>query len=127
MADAGDVSLLRSLGDFGLCVLLHLLLPLLPLVIERVLTDDVTSQSLTIAATMYAITIGVTSRVRPIFGLLLVASVFFSAAYGFLIVHHGAEATARELATGERLKTYAFWLIGPSLSCMLPNVLIDTF
>ena len=98
-------------GDFLLSVLLQLLLPLAPLVIEQVLTDDISTVSITIAATMYAASICVSTKVKMCFGLLLVASIFFAAAYGFAIVHHPGEATLKEIVIGQRLKKYSFWLI----------------
>jgi hypothetical protein len=101
-----------GLGDFLLSVLLQLLLPLSPLIIEQVLTDEISTTSITIAATMYAASICVSTRVKMFFGFLLVASIFFAAAYGFAIVHHPGEATAKEMMIGLRLKNYSYWLLG---------------
>src|SRR5277367_6083227 len=92
--------------NFFLCVILHLLLPLLPLGIELWQSGQITAKSATIAAAMYAISIGNSSRSRLIFGLGIVISLLFSAAYGIVI------ASANPLP---KSAPASFWAIG----CML--------
>jgi hypothetical protein len=46
------------------CILLHMLLPLLPVGLEAWQTGHIKEDSLSLAASMYAIAIGVSSRSR---------------------------------------------------------------
>lgn len=68
--------------NYLLCVLLHMVLPLFPIGMELWRTGTVTNASITLAASMYAIGIGLSSRSRLLFGLALVASLAFAFAYG---------------------------------------------
>lgn len=65
-----------------ICVLFHLFLPLLPLLIEWWKNSTVTGTSLTMAAAMYAIGIGGSSRNSLMFAVTIVLSIVFSIAFG---------------------------------------------
>ena len=68
--------------NYFLCMLLHMLLPLLPLGLEFWQKATVGEKSLTLAAAMYTIAVGVSSRSRLIFGLTVSASIIYAVAYG---------------------------------------------
>jgi len=68
--------------SFGLCILLHMGLPLLPIIFEYCSTSAVSIKSITLAASMYSIAIGVSSRSKLFFGLTLIICIFFAYAFG---------------------------------------------
>lgn len=67
---------------FFACVLLHLLIPLAPLLIEFIYSEDITLKSFVMAGAMYSISIAVSSNQLAIFVLALVIGFLFSASYG---------------------------------------------
>jgi hypothetical protein len=69
--------------EFLFCVILHMLLPLLPLLLELWQAGAVTGKELSLAASMYAVSIGVSSRNKAIFALGVFISIAFASAYGF--------------------------------------------
>ncbi|EOV9228656.1 hypothetical protein ACN5ZZ_004757 [Vibrio parahaemolyticus] len=72
--------------EFFTCVILHMLVPLLPLFIETWKTQgSPTEATLAITASMYSIAIGLSSRNKAIFSLCLFAGILFSMAFGFAI------------------------------------------
>jgi hypothetical protein len=112
------VELQQCVGTFTVCVLLHMCIPLLPLLIELGLTETISTPSLTIGATIYTINIGLSSRSRVLFAITLVASILLSAAYGFVVVHNhpltdaaGNVAVMREQLISNRLRVYSAWVI----------------
>lgn len=72
-------------AEYILCLVFHLLLPLLPLLIEFISTRRIGGSSLTLAVAMYAIGIGGSSRNRLLFGLTVVVSIIYSVAFGLLL------------------------------------------
>lgn len=69
---------------FSFAVLLHLMLPLLPLGLERWFAGHVEAKSAVLTAAMYSLAIGLSSRNVLIFGLSILSGVAFSAAFGYL-------------------------------------------
>ncbi len=70
--------------NYLLSIVLHLLLPLLPIGMECLLTGKVTERSLTLAASMYSISIGVSSKSRLMFGITIMVSLIFAAIFGYV-------------------------------------------
>ena len=68
--------------NFLLSVLLHMLFPLLPLLFELWLGGSITDKSLNLMAAVYAISIGVSSRSKLLFGICIAISFIFSFAFG---------------------------------------------
>ena len=68
--------------NFLLSVLLHMLFPLLPLLFELWLGGEITDKSLNLMAAVYAISIGVSSRSKLLFGICIAISFIFSFAFG---------------------------------------------
>jgi len=68
--------------NYLLCLLFHMLLPLLPLALELWQIGNVSEKSLTLAASMYSIAIGVSSRSQLFFGITIVISIILAVAYG---------------------------------------------
>jgi len=68
--------------NFLLSILLHMLFPLLPLLFEFWLGGELTPKSLNLMASVYAISIGVSSRSKLLFGLCIAVSFIFSFAFG---------------------------------------------
>lgn len=68
--------------DYIACVVLHLLIPLAPLVIEFLYKDDLTVRSVVLGGAMYAFSIGVASTQRAVFAICLAIGIFMSAGYG---------------------------------------------
>lgn len=71
--------------EFLTCIILHMLAPLLPLILEAWFTrGNVTENTLAITASMYAVSIGLSSRNKAIFSFCFFASILFSMAFGIL-------------------------------------------
>jgi hypothetical protein len=103
-----------GLGPFLVCLIVHMTFPLIPLIIEFVLTNDITPQSLTIAVAMYSMAIGSSSKVKFLFFLMVGVSILFSAAYGYMLLHLHVEVNggqAVDHAIVDRLKQYSYWVI----------------
>lgn len=75
----------REWEEYSLCVILHMVLPLLPLGIEFWWKLQISETSVTLAAAMYSIGIGLSSRSRLQFSVTLIISILFSAAFGITI------------------------------------------
>jgi hypothetical protein len=76
--------------NYLLCILFHMLLPLLPVGLELWLTNSVTDTSLTLCASMYAIAIGISSRSRLLFGASIVISILYAIDFGLTVGNHSA-------------------------------------
>jgi hypothetical protein len=84
--------------NFGLCILLHMGLPLLPIIFEYSKTSAISLESITIAASMYSIAIGVSSRSKLFFGITLVICIFFAYAFGAISAGSTSSDTFDHLA-----------------------------
>lgn len=69
---------------FGICVLAHLLLPLIPLLLELAIASKISAETLYLTASMYTLSVSMASSkiIGVIFGV--VVGVVFSAFYGVL-------------------------------------------
>jgi len=76
--------------NYLLCLLFHMLLPLLPIALELWQTKTVTDKSLTLAASMYSIAIGVSSRSRLLFGGSIIISILFAIDFGITTGQHAS-------------------------------------
>lgn len=74
--------------NFFLCLLLHMIVPLLPLILEFWHTKSVSETTVLLAAAMYTIGIGISSQSRLLFGLAVVASIAYSFAFGVATGQH---------------------------------------
>ena len=79
---ADTISRRDSIVHWIASVALHLLLPLAPLLIERVITGSFGAVSMTLSAAMYAVSTGVGSKNVAILILSLLVFFFYSAMYG---------------------------------------------
>ena len=80
----GLPSLSPEWQNFLLCILLHMALPLLPLILELWFTHSVSERTMTLSGAMYTIAIGVSSRDRLLFGLATVLSILLASAFGYV-------------------------------------------
>ena len=71
--------------QFLLCVIAHMILPFLPLGFEYWTTNNISAESLSIATAMYALSIGVSSKISVITLLCGCVCLIFSFAYGNLV------------------------------------------
>lgn len=69
-------------GDFLTCILLHMLLPLLPLLMESWWSGRPTEATCAITAAMYAFGIGLSSRNKSMLGLCIIVGAIFSVVFG---------------------------------------------
>ncbi len=60
-----------------------MVLPLLPLILELGVSQSVSDKMMTLAASMYTIAIGLSSRNRLLFGIAMFLSVSLALAFGF--------------------------------------------
>ena len=86
----------NAIHRFIQCILLILVLPLLPPCLEWFLTGTVTSESITLVASMYAITIGVSSKYKTLLAFAIIVSILFTAAYGSLAKERADQASAQK-------------------------------
>lgn len=80
--------------EYILCVLMHMILPYLPLLFELIFADEhkISEKSLMLFSAMYPLSIGLSSNSKLMFGFSIVVSIFFSVAYG--VVATGVSDTA---------------------------------
>ncbi len=97
MAGGNDKSI--AIHRYVQCVLLTLVLPLLPPGLEWFLTSTVTSESITLVASMYAITIGVSSKYKTLLAFAIIVSILFTAAYGSLAKERADRQVASQTNT----------------------------
>src|SRR5437762_14257115 len=76
--------MMRTLQTFLACILLHMLLPLLPVGLQAWFTGSVDAKALTLAASMYCIALGISSRNGAFFALTLVLSLGYALMFGML-------------------------------------------
>ena len=96
---------------FFFCVILHMLLPLLPLGFEFWSTQTVSDRTMTLAASMYTIAIGVSSRNQALFGLAILFSVSLAAAFGFASSERQALSGSGYASAGAILLVFVFHVI----------------
>lgn len=71
--------------QFFACVIFHMILPFSPILIEFFLMNNpISEKSITLSASMYVLSIGVSSRNILIFCAASVISVAFAVAFGFI-------------------------------------------
>ena len=70
--------------EFMTCVMLHMLFPLLPLGIEKWITSTISQETLSITASMYAVSIGLSSRNKVVFGGTMTIAFIFAVMFGIL-------------------------------------------
>jgi len=68
--------------QFLLCLIFHLLLPLLPIAIEYFTIGYLKTSTLTISAAMYAISVGTSSKSPLEFGAWIAGSIIFAVMFG---------------------------------------------
>lgn len=70
-------------GDYVMCLLMHMALPLLPLMFEWLVTQAPPSgRTVTLTTSLYAISIGLSSKNKMIFSLCLFIGIVFSVLFG---------------------------------------------
>ena len=74
----------KSIQDYLLSILYHLILPLLPLIIEYWLTSQVKESSLMLVSSLYSVSIGASSRNRLLFGISILIGILFAVAFGVI-------------------------------------------
>jgi hypothetical protein len=68
--------------QYGICLLLHLTLPVIPLLLELWVVGRIQITSITLGASMYVLAIGVSSRNPLLLGLALVEGIIFAVFFG---------------------------------------------
>ena len=89
--------------NFFASLILHLSLPLLPLAIEQIQTGGITEKSLTLAAAMYTISIGVSSRSRLMFAMTVAASIFYAFLYGIVISKSSPDSVVGQASVADHV------------------------
>lgn len=72
----------RSHQNFVSCVILHLLVPLAPLLLEFIQNHDITRKSVILAGAMYSFSIGITSNQLVTFSICISIGFIMSGSYG---------------------------------------------
>jgi len=84
MAKLRILNFSKQLDDYVACLLLHLVLPLLPIALEFLNTGEVTSNSLTLMTSFYAISIGLSSYYRTQFAIGIIVCIIFAYIFGMI-------------------------------------------
>lgn len=78
----------RGLSDpwqqYGLCILFHLLLPFLPLIIERIVLGHLEEGTFFLFLAVFPLSLGVTSRSALLFGVTVVIGLLCSIFFGLI-------------------------------------------
>ena len=84
--------------EYLLCVLMHMALPFLPLLFELLFSSahTISDKSLMLFSAMYALSIGLSSNSKLMFGFTVVISIFFSVAFG-VVAGGGSSITNSEV------------------------------
>ncbi len=95
--------------DFFTSLLLHLILPLMPLVFEHNYTGFISDRSLTMTASIYAFSIGVSSRNKVTLALCILIGLLNAGNYGATV----AKSNKLDVipTSYEFIQMGAFWLI----------------
>ncbi|ENV36837.1 hypothetical protein F959_01644 [Acinetobacter venetianus RAG-1 = CIP 110063] len=92
---------------FLLCILAHMLLPLLPLGIEWLITNTISDNSITITIAIYAMGIGMSST-NPIIALICILIGFiFSVLYGVTLT-----ASMKDIELNLAISTWSKFALG---------------
>jgi len=70
--------------DYYACVILHLILPLLPIGLEFISRGSISAESLTLMASFYAISISLSSKSPFQFALGIMICIIFSSIFGMI-------------------------------------------
>ena len=68
--------------NFILSIMFQMLLPLFPLFFEYWQSGGIKAETLTLLAALFAVSIGVSSRSKMLFGISIIIGIIFSVAYG---------------------------------------------
>ncbi len=68
--------------DYFVCLLFHMLLPLMPLTLEYAFTAGIRPSTAHLTASLYAISLGASSRNKLLFALGVMVGFFFAASFG---------------------------------------------
>jgi hypothetical protein len=79
-----------------------MILPLVPLGLELLLTNSLSDETVTLAASMYAILIGTSSRHKLMLGAAMIVCIVFTAVYGSVTVQkQQQQAHVRDVLAGK--------------------------
>lgn len=96
--------------DFWTSMLLHLVLPLMPLIFEFNYTSHISVQSLTMTASIYAFSIGVSSRNKVTLAFGIIIGLLNAGNYGVTLKNISIENSI-EILKYDFLTEGSFWLI----------------
>lgn len=84
--------------EYGLCILFHLVLPLLPIFLEKWISGAISSKSLLLCTAIYAVAIGNNSRYKLIFGISIIISFIFAVSFGVVAAGKASLSYSEESA-----------------------------
>lgn len=70
--------------NFLACVALHMVLPLLPLLLERWFSGEIAPKSISLTAALYSLAIALSSRHVALLGIGILLGFAFAATFGYL-------------------------------------------
>lgn len=76
-----------SWRQWAFALISQVLLPLLPIGLEKYFTSTVSESGLSMAAAMFCLSVGASSRYLVVFTLSFLAGLFLSACYGYTLAH----------------------------------------
>lgn len=71
--------------EYLTCILLHLILPIVPIFLEYNVKSSISALTATLAAAMYTISIGLSSKSKAIFAICVILCIFYIFKYGSLL------------------------------------------
>jgi hypothetical protein len=90
---------------FVVYIMVFMVLPLVPLGLEKIIVGSVSEQSVTLAAAMYPISIGAVSRSIGLFGIALVITIVFAAVFGAVMQDERGRIKTRETVLARQEKS----------------------
>lgn len=98
--DVKKLNKLNSWENFGVCILLQVILPLIPILLEYFFTGGIKTTSLFISASLYSIAIGTSSKRFFIFILSVVVLFTLAISYSYLVQEETDNLTYSKITIG---------------------------
>lgn len=76
----------KGVQEYGVCIIFNLLIPLLPIFLEKYFTGSISSPSMMISAAIYSVAVGNASSYKLLFAISILIGMIFSACFGVAMI-----------------------------------------
>jgi hypothetical protein len=104
--------------QYGICLLLHLTWPVLPLALERLLTGHLPPTSVMLTAFMFSIGVGISSRNQLQYAFSLVVGVITAVFFGFAVHANSVKHEAEQQQFITNADNLFVWIAGTIMALM---------